>query len=195
MSITDNPPCPYCGGILIKKGFKHKKQCYICKDCGKYCTGENPKPVIKFKDINTDVHCPYCGSMDLTTSGFSKRGLRVYRCPSCNKRFTEETKLRLNNKCGKDEVCPRCGSTNIVGKGYNRIGYRRYRCKDCGRSYTKNVKLIYNEVRRRPVLSEENKRLVLMYKLNLGLKNKEIAEHFNCSVYAIQQLVKLYYRR
>ena len=191
---SNNPPCPYCGGLLVKKGFKHGKQCYVCKDCGKWCTGTSPKPTIKFKDINTSVHCPYCDSMNLTTSGFSKKGLRVYRCPSCSRRFTEETKLRLNKKYVEGEMCPRCGSTNLVAKGVSRTGNQRYKCKNCGRSYTKDVKLINSEVIRRPPISHENKRKILMFKLNLGLSYPALAEHFHCSTYAIQQLVKEYYK-
>lgn len=191
--MSNNPNCPYCGGKLVKKGKKHNKQCFLCKDCGKWCTGDNPKPTIKFKDINTSVTCPYCGTYELTTSGFSNKGLRIYRCKFCNKRFTEETEQRINKKYVIGEVCPRCGSTNLVNKGIGRTGHPRYKCKSCGRSYTKDAKIIENEVRRRPEISSENKKKILMYKLNLKVKNKDIADHFNCSVYAIQQLVKEYY--
>ncbi|MBO7733805.1 MAG: hypothetical protein J6S67_14680 [Methanobrevibacter sp.] len=194
MNISNNPPCPYCGGSLIKKGFKKGKQSYICKDCGKWCTGEHPTAKIYFKDINTTVHCPHCNSMNISTSGYSNKGLRIYRCLSCRRRFTEETYIRLNKKYVEGEFCPRCGSDNLVNKGVNRIGNPRYKCKNCGRSYTKNAKLIHNEVRRRPPLSDSDKRKILMFKLNLGLSYPALAEHFNCSTYAIQQLVKEFHK-
>ena len=82
----------------------------------------------------------------------------------------------------------------VVNKGVNRIGNPRYKCKNCGRSYTKNAKLIHNEVRRRPPLSDSDKRKILMFKLNLGLSYPALAEHFNCSTYAIQQLVKEFHK-
>lgn len=188
-----NPPCPYCGGKLIKKGKHHRKQCYICKDCGKWCTGKNPKPTIHFKDINTNIHCPYCDTIDLATRGKDNKGRIVYLCLHCRRRFIESTAERLNKKYVIGEVCPRCGSTNLVHKGIGKTGNQRYKCKDCGRSYTKGVKLMVNGAKRKPPISEANKRLILMYKLNLGLSYPEIAEHFNCSQYAVQQLVKEYY--
>lgn len=184
------PACPYCGGLLLKKGFKRGKQCYICKDCGKWCTGKLPTPTIKFKDINKNVHCPYCNSMNLTTSGFSKRGFRVYRCPSCNRRFTEEAKER--KKYIEGETCPRCGSTNLGNKGVNKIGLPRYKCRDCKRSYTKGAKLIDNPMKRKPLVTEENKRKILMYLLNLKLPIPQVAEHFNCSRYEVGRIKKEY---
>ena len=120
--MSDNPSCPYCGGLLIKKGFKRGKQCYICKNCGKWCIGDNPKPTIKFKDINTSVTCPYCGTYELTTSGFSKGGLRIYRCKFCNKRFTEGAEEKRKERRITGEACPRCGSTNLVKKGLGENG-------------------------------------------------------------------------
>ena len=191
-----NPPCPYCGGKLVKKGVKHGKQCYICKECNKWCTGSKrskPKPIIPFKDINKDIHCPYCDTTDLATRGKDKKGRVVYSCLRCKRRFIESTAERLTKKYVIGEVCPRCGSTNLVNKGLGKTGNKRYQCKNCGRSYTKGVKLMVNGAKRKPPIPETNKRLILMYKLNMGLSYPEIAKHFNCSMYAVQQLVKEYY--
>lgn len=150
-----NPPCPYCGGKLVKKGIKHNKQCYICKECNKWCTGDNPQPTIHFKDINTDIHCPYCDSMDIATRGKDSKGRKVYSCLQCKRRFIETTAERLTKKYVIGETCPRCGSTNLINKGLGKTGHKRYKCKDCGRSYTKDTKLVVNEVRRRPPISDQ----------------------------------------
>ena len=195
MTKTQNPPCPYCGGTLIKKGMKKGRQSYTCKDCKKWCTGDSPKPTIKFKDVNTSIYCPYCSTKELTTRGKDNKGRVVYCCLHCNRRFTEDTKGRLNKRYVIGETCPRCGSENLVHKGIGKTGHERYLCKNCGRSYTKDTKLINNEMRRRPSISETNKRLILMYKLNLGLSYPEIAKYFNCSIYAVRQLVKEYYSK
>lgn len=188
-----NPPCPYCGGPMVKKGFKKGKQCYVCKECGKWCTGEHPEPTIYFKDINTTVSCPHCNSMNISTSGFSNKGLRVYRCLSCRRRFTEETKERISKgRKYASEVCPRCGGKKIVSAGLSR-GKQRFRCLDCRRTYTKGAKLMTQDLKRKPVLSTADKRKVLMFRLNLGLSIPELSKHFNCSQYSIRQLVKEYY--
>ena len=185
--------CPYCGGPLIKKGVKRGKQCYKCKSCGKFNTNGVILSKPKFKDVNTTVFCPYCNSLNLSTRGKSNKGLIVYSCLDCNHRFTEETKERLaTNDLG--EICPRCSSTNIRRKGYNRIGHPRFYCTDCKRSYTKDAKLIKSEVRVRPELSIEDKRRILMYKLNLNLPYPEIAKHFNCSTYMARQIVRKFYQ-
>lgn len=190
--MNKNPDCPYCGGKLVKKGTKRNKQCYICTDCGKWCTGDSPKPRVSFKDINTDITCPYCGTKELTTRGKDSKGRIVYSCLECKRRFIEGTYERLHKKYVSGEVCPRCGSTNLVNKGLGKTGRKRFKCKNCGRSYTKGAKLVTSDVIRRPPISAANKKLILMYKLNVGLSNTDIAKHFNCSVYAIQQLLKEY---
>ena len=196
-----NPPCPYCGGKLVKKGKKpdkrgsHTIQCYICKDCGKWCSHKTPKRTSYFKDTNTDIHCPYCDTTDLATRGKDKKERIVYLCLHCRRRFIESTAERLNKKYVIGEVCPRCGSTNLVHKGIGKTGKQRYKCKSCGRSYTKGAKLMVNGAKRKPPIREADKRPILMYKLNLGLSYPEIAEYFNCSKYAVQQLVKEYYKQ
>ena len=191
--LNNNPPCPYCGGSLIKRGMKKNQQTYTCKNCGRWCKGENPQPVIKLKEINTSIKCPYCGTNELSTRGKDNKGRIVYLCLHCERRFIETTKDRLSKKYVIGETCPRCGSDNLTHKGIGKTGHQRYLCKNCGRSFTKDSKLMDNEMRRRPPISEANKRLILMYKLNLGLSYPEVAEHFNCSQYAVRQLVKDYY--
>ena len=189
-----NPPCPYCKGTLVKKGIRRNKQNYICKDCGKWSIEGIPNPSVIFKNENKDIHCPYCNTTKLTTRGKDSKGRTVYLCLDCKRRFIKTTYERLHRKYVEGETCPRCGSTNLVHKGISATGNNRYKCKACGRSYTVNTKLMLNGAKRKPPIPESNKKLILMYKLNLGLSYSEIIKHFNCSKYAVQQLVKEFYR-
>ena len=187
--------CPYCGGTLRRAGSsKLGEQQYQCKECGRSCTGDPPKARTTFKQVNVTVECPYCGSKDIVLRGTDpKSDLKRYLCKSCEKAFTDNTKVRLErikNEARSKEVCPRCGGTRIISASIDKNGKQRYKCLDCKRGYTKGAKLVEVYHKRKPELSEKDKRLVIMYRINLGLPITDIAEHFNCSKYAVKQLLK-----
>lgn len=184
--------CPYCGGKLTRSGKgKLGQPEYFCTQCYKSCSGDPPKRApLPFSETNTEVHCPYCNSLKIKLRGIYKgkiKNTRLYSCAECGRRFNEGTKEQLKAKKLKPsahETCPYCNGNRIISAGINsKSGKQRFRCLDCKRSYTKGVK---------PKLSIAEKRKILMYKLNLGLSTKEISEHFGCSTYMIEKLVKDY---
>ena len=185
--------CPYCGGKLRRAGLgKRGQHQYQCKDCGKTCSGDPPVVRQYFSQINDKVLCPYCDSKNIVLRGTVKEKFHRFLCKDCGKAFTEETKERLErikNEERSKEVCPRCGGTRIISAGKSR-DKQRYRCLDCKRSYTKGAKLMTQDLKRKPALTAANKRLILMYRFNLGLSREELAQHFNCSKYSIIQLEK-----
>ena len=182
-------PCPYCGGKLKRAGTgKLGQPKYLCTECNKNCSGEPPKANPKFKDINTEIDCPYCGSMDIKLGGTATRKpITRYLCNTCGRAFTEETKQRLEEyrqSLRYNEVCPRCGSHRIIVAGVTKVGNNRFRCLECKRTYTKGATILE--------LSEKTKSTILMYRVNLNVPVADIAKYFKCSEYMVRKLEKEY---
>ena len=179
--------CPYCGGKLRRSGHgKLGQPEYLCTVCGKSCSGDPPKAKAKaFKEVKTEVNCPYCNSRDIVLRGMQK-GFRKYMCHNCNRVFTDDTKERLKRereraRAMRDIKCPTCGhgGKRINSAGVNKYGLERFRCMECKKSWT-----VY------PELSASDKRLILMYRLNLKVSSSSIMRHFKCSKQMIEKIVK-----
>ena len=120
--------CPYCGGKLNRSGKgKLGQPEFLCTKCGKSCSGIPPKKIVHFSQVNRDVHCPHCGSLDIKLRGIYKGKNRMYSCKECRKRFSDNTAKLLKEKKLKDPMkCKFCGSTRLISAGLNKCGTKRH---------------------------------------------------------------------
>ena len=99
--------CPYCGGELNYRGYGKKGQrLYYCSKCGKTCSGDKDgKPIYfkKFSEINKDIRCPECKSLNIK-KGSSARGHKRYVCNNCGRTFIYDDNVRIYPKVRKKEA-------------------------------------------------------------------------------------------
>ena len=78
--------------------------------------------------------CPHCNSERFRKDGISSNGSQIYRCKSCNRRFSDHSgALRIY---ATEPKCPHCNSNDIKYRGWNKSGTRRYECNKCGQCFS-----------------------------------------------------------
>lgn len=130
---ADGKYCPYCGGALKYKGWNSSgTRRYVCKECGKGCSGENP---VKRLPVHSEIPCPYCGTHNARRLGKLKDGTQRYQCNECGKGFSAHTAISEPVKL----TCPKCGGKHINRSGFDtKTGKQRYKCIDCKHKFVEN---------------------------------------------------------
>lgn len=173
--------CPYCGGKLNRSGKgKLGQPEFHCTECGKSCSGIPPKKNIQFSQINKEIYCPYCNSLDIKLRGNYKGKNRMYSCKSCGRRFSDTTYKSLEEKKKKLEnhiTCKFCGSARLISAGISPCGTQRLRCRDCKKTFT-----FYNK------LTEKDKKLIAFYRVNFKVPYSSIIRQYKCSK---EEIIKL----
>lgn len=79
--------------------------------------------------------CPYCNHKYVRKRGFNRKGLQVYKCKNCQRKYTTETYNRINRP---SISCPYCESNSSKKDGvfcYQSGEYQRYYCHDCNQQF------------------------------------------------------------
>lgn len=136
------------------------------------------------------IKCPYCSSTAMIKYGHTRIGSQRYQCKVCGKRSTGDRSVIKLQYIRHNIKCVRCGSTNLKRSGYARKtgndGYRYY-CKDCGRKFVLNKRLRGIEL-----LSEREKRLIIMYTQNLGQSAKQVSIALNLPYCRVLRYIREY---
>jgi len=172
--------CPYCGGTLIYSGYgKTGNRAYLCKDCGKSCTGNaEGKPVKKelpFNLTNKSVHCPHCGSLDLKKAGHTSQGLQRYECNNCKRAFNECSKKRKP----LDKVISLILQGYNVGKVAKDSGYSPERLRKVMSPYYKAEKI-----------TNEQRTNIIRYGYYLRVPVDYMAEYVKCSEHKCKEVLR-----
>ena len=122
--------CPECSSTnLYKKGTRAGKQCYQCKDCGRFFV-EGTKFVGRQIKLPSVVQtCHQCGSTHIVRDGLLGTGGQRYKCTDCKKSFSTKTVYREPVRY----TCPYCGG-KLRRSGKGKLGQPKYLCTCCGKS-------------------------------------------------------------
>lgn len=177
------PNCPYCGAKLKYSGYGKKgTRTFDCPSCGKHCTAdENGKPVARifFKDQNTSVKCPSCGSFKLARKG--RKGSGGFKCQDCGKFFKENPKFTVHSKDEQNIVI----RLLLAGKNPHKI------CE----KYKYNLSRLQHMMSRiyeKEVISEKQKADIIKYGYYLRVPVDYMAEYVKCSEHKCREVLKEY---
>lgn len=103
------------------------------------------------------------------------------------------------------KTCARCGSKNLIKKGFTKAGRQRYKCKDCGNYSTMTQVVVYERVdygklcgneevssKPRQKLSNEDAKVIFIYKFRFNVSEEDIAKHLDKPVEVIKDYVESY---
>lgn len=181
--------CPYCNGTLRPSGYgKFGQRRYRCKDCGKVCLGslDTSEPIKKlfFKDINTDIKCPVCGSQHLRKTGLQEGKKQRYYCKDCGKYFINDYVKALRTKETKEEAINLLLKGTSVKDIIDKYKYSSKHIKDF-------MKPFYNAEK----LTKEQKQLIIKYGHFLKVPVDYLAPYVHCSEYACKKLLNKYRKK
>jgi len=111
MRPDDRPPCPHCGGKLLKSGTPTRP--YRCRECRKRVsldpppTDPSPPPVVPPNRVRRRVKAGW--DLALARSHpLITRGQDNPHCPQCGKRLYSHPKSRPNGKVKPRWRCKPC---------------------------------------------------------------------------------------
>lgn len=174
--------CPICNSNSIKKaGFdRQRKQRYKCNTCGKYFAQSTI--VRDFEPLK--LRCRKCGGA-LIKQGYSKNKKQRYRCKCCGYRQIENPRQPLRITTNGELKCPNCDSVNVFRRGFdNNKNRQRYECKDCKRTFTESSNFQH--------LTDKQKKLIVLYCVNLKVPIKQIAEELKVSEVTVRNVKNNY---
>ena len=215
--------CPYCGGELVYGGYGRKGQRkYLCKECGRSCsaseTGE-PKAHVTFSQINKEIKCPECSSLNINLKG-SAKGRKKYACGDCGKTFLEDVEGKRYTDVNRNHAI------ELIQKGKNlesvaeECGYTR----DYLRKITKNSRMscavsdvlkginiskvaqkhavslpdLRNAVEPeylKETVTKEQKEMIIKFGVHLNVPLDYLAEYIPCSEHKCVEVMEAYRKK
>ena len=176
--------CPYCGGTLTREGRSKKgMNCYKCAECGKSCTADETGKPIKndnFSLTNKEVHCPYCGTLNVKKAGYSSRGKQRFYCKDCERAFVQgaQKKEDLN------EVIASLLKGANVKKISQSSGYST--------EYLRKIMVPNYKVEQ---ITKEQEKVIIKYGYYLKVPVDYMAEYVKCSEHKCKEVLRKYKNR
>ena len=185
-SLTIRWECPYCGAPLIYSGYgKLGQREYKCSSCNKSCSGDmiTGKPIkrVAFKEHNTSVSCPCCGSKNIRKAGIAKGGRQRYRCNECEKQFMTDYRLPPKKAGLKERII------GLIMNGYNlkKVG------KQLGFS-ERYIREFMEPFYEGECISDEQRQLIIKYGAHCKVPIDYLAPYVRCSEKMCRKVIKEY---
>lgn len=183
-SLSTSWRCPYCGATLVYAGYGRLGQReYRCNNCSKHCSGDiltgEPIKRVTFKEVNTSVFCPTCGSKNIRKAGFKRSGKQSYYCNDCKRQFITDYKIKPKEKGLKEKVI------SLILNGYN----LRKVSKQLGFSerYVREFMKPYYE---KEQVSQEQKDLIIRFGYHCRVPINYLAPYIKCSERICKSIIK-----
>lgn len=129
---------------------------------------------------NKVMKCPSCGREHVVKCGFTRQGVQRFRCQDCKYRFVQNPQKVHHER--HDIKCPNCSYSYAKKAGKSGDGKQYYICLKCNHKF-----LQYGKYRH---LTKEQKKLIIMYNLNLGVSKKQIAEYLEINHKTVYNVIR-----
>lgn len=183
-SLSTSWKCPYCDGTLIYSGYgKLGQREYRCKNCGKSCSGDlltgEPIKRVAFRESNTSVYCPECGSLDIRKAGFKKTRKQSYRCNNCGKQFITNYTIKPKEKGLKEKAIYLILRGHNLRKVSRELGFSERYVRDFMRPYYKAEQI-----------SQEQRDLIVRFGYHCSVPVNYLAPYIKCSERICKTIIK-----
>ena len=183
-SLSTTWKCPYCGNLLSYSGYgKLGQREYRCKNCGKKCSGDlltgEPVKRVAFKELNTSVHCPTCGSLNINKAGFKRMRRQSYRCIDCGRQFITDYKVQPKEKGLKEKAIYLILNGHNLRKVSRELGFSE--------RYVREVIQPYYE---KESISKEQEDLIIRFGYHCRVPLDYLAPYIKCSERICKAVIK-----
>lgn len=210
--------CPYCGGELRYGGYGRKGQReYYCKNCHRSCstnTEGKPVPFYKFSEINKDIKCPECNSINIKKQG-SLRGKKRFVCKDCGRIFLDignnKRYLKINKQKAIQEVLDGKSIMEVSKKFEYTFDHLRKITKKgrtqkaiqeilngtsekkASKNWNLDIHILRKELEKvyeQEVISNEQIKEIIKYGIFLNVPVDYMAEYIHCSEHKCKDIIK-----
>ena len=187
--------CPKCGGTHIIRDGKLEgsgAQRYQCQECHLNFSANTST----LKEIQWN--CPYCGGK-LTYSGYSRKGLREYRCSVCDVSCTgDETGKPIKRTIMGDESITLETFTQedkdsiikaiLAGKNINKTA-QQYNCNPS------IIKALVKPSYKLETINKDQLEMIIKFGIHLRVPVDYMAEYVGCSEHKCTEVINKYKKK